>query len=261
MSENWNTYFTYIDDKPASFLLDLEPWSGGGYETFVHLYRLRIILNQPDGNGLTSNQEANVLYELEDSIHDSLGDHYMFVGRVTTDGRRDFFYYTDSADGSRLKELAEQNLGNYRYSIGFIEEEEPGAFYHQFLYPSKSDWHRMMNRQLVDKLEELGDRSEKPRPVQHWIYFNSEESRKLFKEKVQKEGFHIEDQGMQENAFSLRISRNDAVELHSIGGVTDYLVHAAQQFEGEYDGWETMVIKEEEGFLGGLKRMFKSKKS
>lgn len=256
MSEHWNTYFTMIGDKPASFLLDLEPWQNGENETFVHLYQLRVLLNEPDPNGFTGNQEASVLYAIEDAIQDSLGNQYMFVGRVTTDGRRDFYYYTNSADGTRLKEVAEENLGNYKYSVGLIEEKEPGAFYREYLYPDKFDWHRMMNRQLVDKLTDLGDHLEQPRTVQHWIYFSSEESRESFKESVRKDGFLIEDQGMQESAYSLRISRNDVVELHSISQVTDYLVSAAQQFEGEYDGWETMVIKEKEGFLGGLKKLF-----
>ena len=26
MSDNWDTYFTFIDNKAASFMLDLEPW-------------------------------------------------------------------------------------------------------------------------------------------------------------------------------------------------------------------------------------------
>lgn len=53
-------------------------------------------------------------------------------------------------------------------------------------------------RQLVNKLIELGDNLEELRTVNHWIYFNSEESRNLFSEKVQKDGFHIEDQVTQE---------------------------------------------------------------
>ncbi|UUZ84776.1 DUF695 domain-containing protein [Paenibacillus sp. P26] len=106
MSDHWNTYFTYIDNKPASFMLDLEPWKDGANETLVHLYRLSVILNEPTEDGLTSNQEAEVLYGIEDSIHDSLDNHYLFVGRITTDGRRDFFYYTDAEDGARLTSLA-----------------------------------------------------------------------------------------------------------------------------------------------------------
>ncbi|MNW49128.1 Regulator of ribonuclease activity B [compost metagenome] len=260
MSDNWNTYFTFIDNKPASLLLDLEPWENGDNELLVHLYRLRVTLNEPNENGLTCEKEAEVLYAIEDSIHDSLDSNYMFVGRITTDGRRDFFYYTESVDGSKLESLAEKFLTNYKYGINRIEEQKPRAFYHEFLYPNKSDWHRMANRQLVDKLIELGDNLEKSRTVNHWIYFSSEESRNFFKEKVLKDGFHIEDQVAQDNKYSLRISRNDFVQIHSISDVTDYLINVAQEFDGDYDGWETKVIKEQEGFSNRLKRIFKSKK-
>lgn len=260
MSDNWNTYFTSIDDKPASILLDLEPWVNRSDEMLIHLYRLSVTLNEPNENGLTSNMEASILYDIEDSIHDSLDSNYMFVGRITTDGKREFFYYTDHVDGSKLENIAGKFLENYKYSINCIEEQKPRAFYHEFLYPNKSEWHRMGNRELVDKLIELGDNLEKSRSVNHWIYFSSEESCNYFKEKVQKDRFQIEDQVIQDDKYSLRISRNDFVQLHAINEVTDYLVSVAQQFHGDYDGWETQVIKEQEGFSNRLKRLFKSKK-
>lgn len=260
MSDNWNTYFTYIDNKPASFLLDLDPWENGENEMFVHLYRLSVTLNEPEENGLTPQKEAAVLYTIEDSIHDSLDSHYMFVGRLTTDGKRDFLYYTDVVDGSDLKSLAAKFLENYKYSVNCIEEQEPRAFYYEFLYPNQSERHRMTNRHLVDKLIELGDNLDKSRTVNHWIYFSSAETRNIFKVKVQKDGFQIEDQDTQDNKYSLRISRNDFVQLHSISDVTDYLVSAAEEYNGDYDGWETKVIKEQEGFLYRLKRILKSRK-
>ncbi|MNN12612.1 hypothetical protein D3C81_1256090 [compost metagenome] len=50
------------------------------------------------------------------------------------------------------------------------------------------------------------------------------------------------------------------MQLHSISDVTDYLVSAAEEVDGDYDGWETKVIKEQEGFSNRLKKIFKSKK-
>lgn len=258
MSENWNTYMTNIDNKPASFLLDMEPWGNGEYDHFVHLYQLRLVLNEPTEEGLTTNEEASVLYAIEDAIHDALSGHYLFVGRITTDGRRDFFYYTDSEDGSELTSLAAKHIASHKYSVGRVEEDRPRSFYEKVLYPDQLHWKRMLNRQLVDKLTELGDDLKKQRPVNHWIYFSSEESCRLFIEKVQKEGFQIEDQNRQHDhdQYSLRISRKDEVQLHAINEVTDFLVRAAQECNGDYDGWETQV-NEQKSFLGGLKKMFR----
>lgn len=229
-------------------------------QMFVHLYVLSVNLNEPSEKGLTSNKEAAALYAVEDSINDSLDNNYMFVGRITTDGMRNFFYYTESMDVSKLESLAAKFLEGYKYNINYMEEKKPREFYHEFLYPNKSNGHRLSNRHLVDKLVELGDNLEKSRIVNHWIYFNSAESLTLFKEKVRKVGFQIEDQDTQDNKYSLRISRNDFVQLHSISDVTDYLVSATEETNGDYDGWETKVIKEEEGFFNGLKRIFKSRK-
>ncbi|UUZ84777.1 ribonuclease E inhibitor RraB [Paenibacillus sp. P26] len=156
--------------------------------------------------------------------------------------------------------MPQQFLQNYKYSVERVEEQKPRAFYYESLYPNKANRHRMMNRHVVDKLREHGDSLKQARTVNHWVYFSSAESRDLFKEKVRKDGFRMEDEAVQDGKHSLIISRKDYADLHSISGVTDYLVNAAQAFDGEYDGWESKVINEKENFLGGLKRMFKPRK-
>lgn len=260
MSDNWNTYFTFIDDKPASILLDLEPWKNGEEDHSVHLFQLKILLNEPNENGLTCDHEAKALFSIEDSINDGLNDTYMFVGRMTSNGSRDFYYYTESEDGSALERIAATCIQQHQYSVNWLEEETPRAFYTEVLYPNKREWHRMMNRELVDKLVELGDHLETSRTVNHWIYFNSIESRDLFKQSVQKNGFHVEDELIQDSKYMLNVSRKDIVEVHSISEVTDILVDAAQKYHGEYDGWETKVIQKPEGLSSIFKNIFKRKK-
>jgi regulator of RNase E activity RraB len=39
------------------------------------------------------------------------------------------------------------------------------------------------------------------------------------------------------------ISRVDSVDYEAIDDLTDLLLEIAEKFEGEYDGWETMVIE------------------
>ncbi|GAA0136915.1 hypothetical protein YSY43_37560 [Paenibacillus sp. YSY-4.3] len=63
MSDNWNTYFSVIDNKPASFLLDLEPWKNGENEQYVYLYRLSVTLNDPNEDGVTTKQEYDGEYD------------------------------------------------------------------------------------------------------------------------------------------------------------------------------------------------------
>ncbi len=255
MSDNWNTYFSHIDNKPASYLLDMDPWSDGEHEEFVHLYRLSVILNEPNEDGLTTQEEAAVLNRMEDVLNDSLSRRYLFVGRITTNGRRDFYYYTDSADGEELQSRADKAVRHYQYHINRVEEEKPRDFYYESLFPSKSERQRIANRQLIEQLRALGDQLEKPRTVNHWIYFDSATSCNQFKDNVQQAGFRIENQDSEDNKHSLRISRDDVVQFHAISEVTDYLVAVSEEYEGDYDGWETKVIK---GSI--LSRLFKAKK-
>ncbi len=257
MSDNWNTYFTSIDDKPASVLLDMNPWDDGDLDKFVRLYRLSVSLKEPNENGLTTNQEADALYAIEDSINDALSGHYRFVGRITTAGKRDFYYYTELPDESELASLVVKPLERYSYTIVRVEETNLGDFHREVLYPNAKERQRIANRLLADRLRELGDDLESPRTVNHWIYFDSTEQRNRFKHIVHKVGFRIEEEPDEEQPYKLRISRTDDVHFHAISEVTDYLVDAAEQCHGDYDGWESIVLQERKGFLSGVKKLFK----
>lgn len=244
MSNHWNTFMTYIEDKPASIVLDMEPWNDEANGKLTNLYKLNIKLNEPNEYGLTNNKEAEILNAIEGSINESLGRNYINVGRLTTNGIRNIYFYTDSNDENELEKNATKFLENYRFRIKRIEERKPRDFYYEFLYPNEYEQQHMANGQLVNRLIELGDNLKELRKVDHWVYFDSEDSRRKFKEKVKSEGFNIEDQDIQNNRYSLRISRKDSVQLSSINGVTDYLVSVVIECKGEYDGWETKVMKD-----------------
>ncbi|MCM3654588.1 ribonuclease E inhibitor RraB [Metabacillus litoralis] len=71
---------------------------------------------------------------------------------------------------------------------------------------------------------------------------------KRFIKAVKKKGFSIEEESNQmdeEGKYILSLSRMDAVDFDSINEVTDLLVEISEKYEGEYDGWETVVIEGE----------------
>jgi len=89
-------------------------------------------------------------------------------------------------------------------------------------------------------------RSDNPRQVDHFIYFSTEPDREYYITYIQKHHFKIESREKLltlPKPFKLQISRLDMVDLSSMSKLTLALRIEAEKCRGDYDGWETLVIK------------------
>jgi regulator of RNase E activity RraB len=81
--------------------------------------------------------------------------------------------------------------------------------------------------------------------VEHWLYLPDAARRAQVAARVQQEGFTVVDQHdpeAEDEAYGLRIAREDAVEPEHIHAVTAWLLQVADEQGGEYDGWECPVV-------------------
>ncbi len=132
-----------------------------------------------------------------------------------------------------------------KYKINKKEDSE-WSYYFDFLYPNPEQMHWIQNRKVVDSLRSNGDSLQKPRRVDHWAYFNSEETQTDFTNTVQQLGFLIEEAKCEfENSspYCVHFYRKDSVELSRIHDTVMSLVELSEQNKGLYDGWETLVVK------------------
>lgn len=249
MSEHWDMYFGYIDDKLASIVLDMAIWQEIDTQKFNHCFCIRLKLKEPNQDGLPIGQESNQINEMEDAILERLSPkNFINVGTVTSNGVRDMIFYSDQESKNALMEAAEQFIRptGYEFEVFEIEEDETWEFYDDFLYPNQYQQQHMGNQQVVISLEQAGDTLDVPRKVEHWLYFNDLKMMKSFMKEIKKERFSIEEKSKkvdEDGKYMVSISRIDSVDLDSINEVTDLLVEISEKYEGEYDGWETFVIK------------------
>ncbi|ULQ54665.1 ribonuclease E inhibitor RraB [Flavihumibacter fluvii] len=92
-----------------------------------------------------------------------------------------------------------------------------------------------------------GDKLEAHRKVDHWAYFKTARERDSFQAIVRAIGFTIEQANKIKKdsmPFQLQFSRVDPVDLDPISKLTTDLKKKAGACHGEYDGWETSVVKE-----------------
>jgi uncharacterized protein (TIGR01619 family) len=246
---HWDFYACRVNDVSASIRLNLSLHSSAPHQIRPHLLWVWLYMRNPRADGFSDSSEANTLWEIEEAIQQSLTAmcDAQLVGVITTAGRREFYFYASSP--AQFAETVATAIRVFPvYDFDFGEKPDPEwAQYRDVLYPSPRDLHRISNRQVVENLQKNADPLTQPRDVQHWIYFPSAESRDAFSQRVVAKGFVVRpwpDQKESEcRTYTLSISRTDRVDLESINSVVLDLFELANELDGEYDGWETQVLK------------------
>jgi uncharacterized protein (TIGR01619 family) len=247
MSERWRSYFCNVNGKLASIALNLDlrsdaPVPGKSWLLWVWVY-----MRFPRTDGLSDQSEFDLLCSIEDELVKCIGEtcDAIEAGRITTDGRREFYFY-----GAREKDFnsaVARALGpfaQYEFDLGSQNDPE-WSQYREVLYPSEEEIEKMKNQDVLDVLMKHGDTLEGVRDVHHWIYCRSDRDRQWLISEVRDLGYAIKKQ--MENVpgkypFGLQITRDQSVIPDEIDAAVIELFRLAKQVNADYDGWEARVI-------------------
>ncbi|OEY95727.1 hypothetical protein BJD20_14550 [Acinetobacter proteolyticus] len=247
--ENWDFYMCDIDGQPASYFLNLALTRIAPISDRSTLLRVEIQMNHSREDGLSSNEEFDLLIELEDQIIPALTTRLptLYVGRLTHNHLRYFYFYCK--DGIDVDSFIHKIMQSYPdYSYHFSQKvDSDWSTYFDYMYPTEEIIQSISNRSVIEELLNHGDNLEVERPVDHWIYFQNDTDRAVFSKTIQSLGFEIIQQGQVEGSqnfhYQLQVSRKDSVNQESIDACTTQLCRLAQQFNAKYDGWETQIIR------------------
>ena len=247
MSDHWDFYLCHVEDEPASIFLDMGIRSEVPMENLPNLAWLRLYMRQPRPDGLSSSEEFDKLKEIEDHIQSFIDEQTVaYVGRDTSGGTRDFYFYTSNAHQLESSlGVAMVTYSDYEYELGNREDASWSA-YLDFLYPTPRAYQTMKNQQVIEKLRDEGDQLESQREICHWIYFTSADTRSSYQTKAEQLGYSFYDQtdpDEERDNYGLVLAREDAADYASINEATLTLFDLAEELGGEYDGWETPVVK------------------
>lgn len=245
--DHWEIYVTYVDDKPAVILVDLGVAQKAPISEKSALVWLWVHLAAPDEEGFPSEEEDFKLNEIEDVVTESLETAGVrYVGRITSDGRREFYFYTDDTPSFRdAVEKAMSTFPEYRFEIDETEDPE-WKHYHEILYPSPEDFQQIHNQNVIGRLHQAGDSLTQPRPVDHYANFKTTEDRESFIAAAASLGYEAasrpERSDETEYPFAVGLIRVDAVDAETIDRITFELFELAQEHGGEYEGWGSKVV-------------------
>lgn len=249
MDGNWDFYFARVDGQPASIYLDLGVVDDIPLAGYPFMGQVRIWMRAPREDGLSSQQEFDALIALEDRLVPALCEdrRARFVGRNTSAGFRDFFFFV--GEGVEWADSVRQALDGteYRFEAGQLPDPE-GRLYLDFLYPDDEALQRIGNRRLCEAMQNAGDPLSAPRELLHRIRFVTESSVDAFLIQASAMGFRPSgepefDPDLDE--WQVGVRRDDIPGFDRIDAICIPLFHAAQDLGGCYDGWESVVVDEQ----------------
>lgn len=249
--ENWDVYMAQYENKPGSILLNLSLKSIAPIKTLQFVVISGVSFRNCDSIGMPDKRELTNLYRISDSVQAIVNSSVKnnLVGSFTYLCQRlDYFYVNDTTGlRQKLTTLYKTKFPLYIPYIN-IKEDKNWTTYLNFLYPNEATMEFMQNQKVISALQKGGDKLVKARPVDHWLYFKTEADRNCFITYATKQQFKIVAEEKTANLikapFKLHLSRTDKVDAASISRITLELKKQANQCNGEYDGWETFVVKQ-----------------
>ncbi|MEM8649542.1 MAG: DUF695 domain-containing protein [Pseudomonadota bacterium] len=236
--ERWDFYSCNIDGKPHSTMVNLSLFSDAPIDKLSMFHCIAVNLKFPHPeHGMTTDDEYQVLYEMEDFIFENQNTELKYIARQTGDNKRKFYFYASpQADFNSLVESLGSAYPSYEKST-FSFEDSRWTTYFDDLYPNAMAWNEISNRAVCFRLEEGGDDLNIPRTIDHSIIFHDKKKMKEFEKTVLEKGFTVEIKktGFFKKEYDLLVQRENApAELDPI---TFELQDLAERLGGSYDGW------------------------
>ena len=189
--QEWNAYRSWIDDDPAVFRLNLALDEVAPIEGFSYCVRITIELKNPDENGFSTN-ERPAIYAIEDQILRPLqSDKDILVAVLTVQGEVTWYFYSQAPEAlqERLSATWDTSMG-YTYQVECSEDKQ-WNFFLKGLYPNIYEKQTIYNREILSACQENEDQVEVPRPIEHWLYFDTEQDMLTAIEKAAALGFTV----------------------------------------------------------------------
>lgn len=247
---SWDVYMAQYENGPGSVTLNMSLIENSPYKNLPYLVVTGVTFSNCSADGLPVDSEFAKLHKVSDAVLETITPltKTEIVGSFTYQCERlDYLYVADTTNiRKKLTSLYASKFESYKPYIN-IKQDKQWEAYREFLYPNIETQEYMSNSKVIMQLVQAGDKLIKPRQVDHWLYFANEKDMKSFIKYSETEKFKTESAEKIDNSnlpYQLHISRVDKVDANSIFEVTINLRKKAKEHNGNYDGWETFIVKD-----------------
>jgi Family of unknown function (DUF695)/Regulator of ribonuclease activity B len=249
--DDWDTYMSSYKNGAGSVLLNMALKAKAPVANYNYLVITGVKAKDCSRDGFPTSQEFQTLYKISDGVNDLIEKkkRRILAGTFTHQCERtDYFYVNDTVLLRKyLTDFYKTYYPQYSFII-HIQEDKSWSRYLKFLYPNEETKESMANQKIILQLTQAGDKLTKERRIDHWLYFKTEDDRRNFFIKIADQKFLVEKMDKMKDGrthpYSLQMYRTDKPELAGITRLTLYLHKEVEKYNGQYDGWETIVLKD-----------------
>lgn len=241
----WEIYPTPVQSNLGLMLVNLSYLNEGKVGDWPYLNWIRVLYDA-DSQGFPTQAEQLELEEISDGITEQLGPRGAIVGRLSVDGRREFFVYSDEPCADEIMAVLQERFPARRFTRRASEDPEWDVYF-GFLCPDAVQLQRLASHKGMQALQEQGDITNIPRPVVHAAAFTDESAAEEFGLFLEAIGFEITTQEEVENEEAMRPFVIKCVGEHPVDvvGIERFvmpLFQKARELGGEYGGWQCSAV-------------------
>jgi len=241
----WEIYPTTVQGKLGLMLVNMEFQTSGHRSEWPHLNWFRVGY-EADTQGFPVPSAQSKLEEVADFLVHEYQDRGALVGRLSVDGRREFFVYASDPDAKETLASLQERFPLSRFDAR-ASDDPNWDVYLGFICPDPVQLQRLASHKGMQALQEQGDVVNIPRPVLHAAAFLSQEASEEFGAFVEELGFEVthSEEIEDESAirpFVLRFLGNHPVDVVGIERCVMPCFQKARELGGEYGGWQCSPI-------------------
>ena len=109
------------------------------------------------------------------------------------------------------------------------------------------EWQIIVNHHTCHKLQEKGDNLKLERAIEHKAYFHTKNDREKFITLVKKDKFNAQEEldvpFNKKIMYGIQFYRKDIPFYYDIDLITMQLLDYSETCNGQYDGWESPLVK------------------
>src|SRR5215831_4763650 len=242
MADAWHTFPAQMGEHRAFITFNEAYAREADSDSRDVLLRVRAEIKRPNATGMPTDEEFPNLAALDEKLKNQFGPGSgSYVGKVTVNGRRHFFFYVTCSEetaSQAIERISKETTYNLAYSY---EKDAAKEGYWRDLYPTPDDWQMIRDLQVLDALREQGDNAEKSREVTHWAYFRDSSAARLFSDWAVAAGYAVPERQSSEGGgeSKMRFIHRGTMVLEDITHHSITISRKVRELGGEYDGWET----------------------
>ena len=247
--EEFGTFFRGVGRRMSSVIVNLAIGDQAPLSDAPCLLRITIPMHDAAAHGMGSTRERQILNELDRKLVGALAEQCgaKFVARELTKGQMKFYFYASAncEPDSVVAEAMRQHPG-YKFRLTRTRDPEWSVYFDE-LYPNRAEFQMLTTHERQAAAAEMGDSLEIPRPICHWTYFPTAESREQFLSQVRDRGFHIH---LFENpdatgikfGYCAELARKDRADHPYLDELILWLFVRAEECGGYYDSFEAESV-------------------